>query len=322
MLQALRIGPRYDGFLFLADSARNPPALAPHRHVELELNLVVRGQITYVVDGRRFTFPARTLLWLFPAQVHQLVARSADAQNYVAVFKPKMVARSCREAWHRELRRQHPPQDGVAHTELAPADFERLCREMAELAEDGLDPDVLNREAGFGIATNFRFSHGDPDLLNAGLHHLLLLGWRHQRGRAGGTRAVALHPAVRRALARLDETEGGAESGAALARSCGVSEDHLGRLFGRQVGVSLTHYRNSVRLGRFWRAYQGGEGATLTEAMFAAGFGSYAQFYKVYRRAYGVGPRASLARTPAGKRGGAGKSFGVARGTAADGMRA
>jgi hypothetical protein len=56
MLENLKLGPRYDGFLFLAEAARNPPILKSHRHIELELNLVVSGHITYVVGGRRYTF--------------------------------------------------------------------------------------------------------------------------------------------------------------------------------------------------------------------------------------------------------------------------
>src|SRR2546427_757952 len=64
MLENLKLGKSYDGFLYLAESARNPPKLKSHHHIELELNLVVRGTITYVVSGRRFTFPARTLLLL------------------------------------------------------------------------------------------------------------------------------------------------------------------------------------------------------------------------------------------------------------------
>ena len=105
MLTDLRIGHEYDGFLFLSEAARNVPKLDSHHHFELELNLVVRGSITYVVGERCFTFPARTLLWLFPEQEHQLVTRSADAQLYVAVFKPSLIKRSCRTPAYSDLRR-------------------------------------------------------------------------------------------------------------------------------------------------------------------------------------------------------------------------
>ncbi len=95
MLADLKLSPVYDGFLFLAESARNPPSLRSHHHAELELNLVVRGTITYVTGSGRFTFGPRSLLWMFPAQEHQLVDRSNDAENYVAVFKPSLIEHAC-----------------------------------------------------------------------------------------------------------------------------------------------------------------------------------------------------------------------------------
>ena len=81
MLEDLKLANRYDGLIYLVESARNPPTIKSHHHVELELNLVVRGTISYVLGERRFTFGRRTLLWLFPSQEHQLVDRSSDAQN-------------------------------------------------------------------------------------------------------------------------------------------------------------------------------------------------------------------------------------------------
>jgi methylphosphotriester-DNA--protein-cysteine methyltransferase len=161
-----------------------------------------------------------------------------------------------------------------------------------ELAvEDGLDAEVLNREAGFGAGSDFVFAHGDPDGLNAALRHLLLWCWRCQLlGEATG-RAVDLHPAVRRALELLGEGAWG-EDLATLARRCGVSEAYLSRVFKRQVGVSLTRYRNSTRLGQFLELRRAAEGRkTLMELALAAGFGSYAQFFKVFVEAFGHGPR-------------------------------
>jgi len=293
MLQNLKLGRRYDGFLFLAESARNPPMLQSHHHIELELNLVVRGSITYVVGGRRFTFPSRTLLWLFPAQEHQLVDRSDDAQYYVAVFKPSLIARSCRTRSYEGLKRATSGGEGVLHTRLEPESFDLVRKTMDSLMRGSLDSDLLNREAGFGIQSSFSFRHGDPDGLNAGLHHLLLLCWRSQRtGKILGD-AVSLHPAVRRALKILSEGEWEHDLGR-LAKVCGVSEAYLSRIFVRQAGVPLNRYRNSLRLSRFWERYRTPEQKTVTEAVYAAGFGSYAQFYKVFKQAYGSGPRACL----------------------------
>ena len=292
MLENLKLGPKYDGFLFLAESVRNPPKLNSHHHAELELNLVVRGSITYVVGERRYTFPQRTLLWMFPAQEHQLVDRSDDAQNYVAVFKPQLVERSCRSKAYADLRRKRI--DGVLHTLLEPESFDLIRKTMDSLMQGALDPDLLNREAGFGVRSNFSFEHGDPEGLNAGLHHLLLQCWKCQRdGRALG-QVVALHSAVRKALEILSADDG-EYSLSQLASECGVSDAYLSRIFCREIGVPLSRYRNSLRLSRFWTQYRQPARTTLTEAVYAAGFGSYAQFYKVFTQAYGCGPRECLA---------------------------
>ncbi|MDD5349803.1 MAG: AraC family transcriptional regulator [Chthoniobacteraceae bacterium] len=293
MLQNLKLAPIYDGFIFLAESTRNPPFLRSHHHAELELNLVVAGTITYVVGGECFSFGPRSLLWLFPAQEHQLVDRSNDARNFVAVFKPGLIARACSGEAYRGLKRKKGAGRGILHTILAPEDFDFLRRTMERVTEGSGDPDVLNREAGFGLVSDFRYEHRDPDGLNAGLCHLLLLCWRLQQAGADRHAAVCLHPSILKAIEILSDN---AWSGtfAQLARRCGFSEAHFSRTFARQVGVPLNRYRNSLRMGRFWECLRKPARPTLIEAVYEAGFGSYAQFYKVFVAAYGQGPRACL----------------------------
>jgi AraC-like DNA-binding protein len=191
------------------------------------------------------------------------------------------------------LKHDNSEHGGVVNTLLEPDSFDLVRKAMDSLMEGALDPDLLNREAGFGVGSDFSFEHSDPDGLNAGLHHLLLLCWRSQRtGKVFG-QSVALHPIVRRALKLLSEAEG-EQSLSQLARDCGASEAHLSRTFHNQIGVSLSQCRNSMRLSRFWEEYRRTDRTKLAEAVYAAGFGSYAQFYKIFTRAYGCGPRASL----------------------------
>jgi methylphosphotriester-DNA--protein-cysteine methyltransferase len=161
--------------------------------------------------------------------------------------------------------------------------------------QGSLDPDLLNREAGFGQSSDFIFEHRDPDSLNAGLHYLLLLCWRSQVTGKATREAVDLHPVVRRALKLLSEGDT-AQNVSDLAKACGASKAYLSRMFSRQIGVPMSRYRNSLRLSRFFEQYQQADQKTITEAVYAAGFGSYAQFYKVFSQAYGHGPRESLMR--------------------------
>jgi AraC-like DNA-binding protein len=293
LLVNLKLGKIYDGLLYLAEAVRNLHVVESHHHIELEVNLVVQGTITYVVDGSRFSFSPRTLLWLFPEQEHQLVDLSPNARFYVAVFKPALISRSCRTSVYDDLKRKTNDRGGVLSTVLKPDSFDLMEKTMHSLMEGALDADLLNREAGFGQSSDFFFQHTDPDALNAGLHYLLLLSWRsHLMGKA--TRdPVVLHPVIRRALKLLSE-ETRECSLDELARDCGASKSYLSRKFHQQIGVSLTRYRNSLRLSRFFKQYQQPDQKTITEAVYGAGFGSYAQFYKVFLQAYGRGPRDCL----------------------------
>jgi AraC-like DNA-binding protein len=293
MKENLKIKRGYAGFLYLAESARNPPTMRSHHHVELELNLVVRGTISYVVGGRRHTFCRRTLLWLYPTQEHQLVERSNDAQYYVAVFTPAFVARLCQGDTYAGLRRSGIAADGVRHVQLDPEAFDLARTVMDTLMVGAPAADILNRELGFGVNSKFHYEHYDPMALNAGLQYLLLFCWRCQRRGRASVSGVALHPGVRKALELLSGSP--EEMGAArLAVQCGMSEAHLSRLFARQMGMPLNRYRNSIRLRRFFDYYRSPVQKTMLESMYAAGFGSYAQFHRVFTDAYGCGPRAGL----------------------------
>jgi AraC-like DNA-binding protein len=81
-------------------------------------------------------------------------------------------------------------------------------------------------------------------------------------------------------------------TGERLSSELGVSPGHLARSFKREMGVSLVDYRNRLRLDRFFEAIQrrGGNG-NLLDAALEAGFGSYAQFHRVYRKFLGTTPR-------------------------------
>jgi AraC-like DNA-binding protein len=75
-----------------------------------------------------------------------------------------------------------------------------------------------------------------------------------------------------------------------LARTCGASASLLSRLFRQQMGVSMGDFRNRHRIERFFELYSDGYRLNITQAAFEAGFGSYAQFHRVFRKTLGYGP--------------------------------
>jgi methylphosphotriester-DNA--protein-cysteine methyltransferase len=102
-----------------------------------------------------------------------------------------------------------------------------------------------------------------------------------------------MHPAVRRALKLLTENDED-QSLDELAKACGASKSYLSRTFHRQIGIPLSRYRNSLRMARFFDEYRQPDQKTLAEAVYAAGFGSYAQFYKVFTQIHGRSPRDAM----------------------------
>ena len=96
------------------------------------------------------------------------------------------------------------------------------------------------------------------------------------------------HPAVASAVRMLRDDP--SLRGGDIAKRIGVSLSRLARVFKSDTGVSLVDYRNQLRLDRFLSLVDSG-GGNLLEAAYAAGFGSYSQFHRVFRALRGSSPR-------------------------------
>jgi AraC-like DNA-binding protein len=250
MSEDLGLRPAVDGHVGHHLASHGSPR--GHRHAELELNLVVRGSASYLLGERRYQLSPGTLTWLFPGQDHVLVDESADHELWWAVFRPGLVSGAA-----------PPPL-------LEPDPVEQFSRRLAP-----------PRAAQLG-GLLYELRDADDALLNAGLAYLLLSAWRAFLESEELVIGVNVHPAVE-TVARLlcdDPEAGGLE---ALARTAGVSPSHLSRIFKAQTGVSLTRFRNQRRLERFTALYGSGRRTTALAAALEAGFGSYAQFYRVLR---------------------------------------
>jgi AraC-like DNA-binding protein len=235
-------------------AADGPPRA--HRHDELEFNLVVRGSACYLLGERRYELTPGTLTWLFPGQRHVLVDESPDHELWWAVFRPSLVAQTASTPQTRPLL-QHDPVGEFSRRLEAP----RVPRLDALLRE------LLHAETA------------DDALLNAGLAYLLVVAWRAFLDSDDVVAGVDVHPAVE-AVARRLQSDPRAGDLASLARAAGLSPSHLSRIFKAQTGVSITRFRNRRRLERFTLLYSHGRTTALAAAL-EAGFGSYAQFYRV-----------------------------------------
>jgi AraC-like DNA-binding protein len=239
-----------------------------HRHAELEVNLIVRGTASYLLGDRRYALTPGTLTWLFPGQDHVLVDESSDHELWWAVFRPALVAQIATIRHARPLLEQDPVGQFSRRLESG------RVRRLSALFHEVQDAETV-----------------DDVLVNTGLAYLLSFAWRAFLDSDDVVEGVDLHPAVE-TVARMLRADPNAGDLGALARAARLSSSHLSRIFKEQTGVSISRFRNQQRLQRFLRLYGTGRRTTALAAAHEAGFGSYAQFHRVFREQAGRMPSA------------------------------
>jgi AraC-like DNA-binding protein len=235
-----------------------------HFHDELELHFVERGTGLFLVTKGRLAVGPGSLLWIPPGRDHLLLEASADFRRWMVLCRKRVVRRVLGEAAEGLIGRGASEQSGA----LPARALSSLRGTLTEIRADG---------------------HGSRPIFNASVAFALARAWTHFLSAAASPEPVALHPAVSRALALLRGSPSRL-SMPELAADVGLSESHLSKLFSAEVGVSVTDFRNRLGLERFLELYGDGTGTTLLGAALDAGFGSYPQFHRVFRRLMGYSP--------------------------------
>jgi AraC-like DNA-binding protein len=269
MHEKLPVPPDHDGAVW--PHAMPAPIHPRHRHTELELNLVLRGTGRYLVEDRGYELNPGALIWLFPGQQHILLDMSPDYRMWILVFRPRLLRRLCADPARRVLQSAAPTGD--------------FCRQLSDSVRRKLDRQFDDLQSRRSDALHH----------NTAIATALLDSWAAFQTADQPVLSADLHPAVRKA-ARLLQTAPDSASLAALARQAGLSRTRLSELFKRQTGVTLVDFRNRARLGRFHALLDATPPAQrkLLPLALAAGFGSYQQFYRVFKHHSGRGPAAHL----------------------------
>lgn len=237
----------------------------PHRHEELECNVVINGRCTYLLHNRRVELQPNTIFWLFPDQEHLILDRTDDFEMWIIVLKPIPLHHLCSQSQHHTLLARNPPGNFLRHLETAV--HQKLLLQCHEIAAH----------------------EAEPSLFNAGLGYLLLSIWAAFQNGSD----VALHGPISPPIGHIvKQIHAGHDDLQTLAQSVTLSPETVSRQFKRQTGVSLIDFRNRCRIERFLRLYEGGEAETMLMAALEAGFGSYAQFYRVFTQRMGRTPAA------------------------------
>lgn len=221
-----------------------------HFHAEPELNLVAAGTATFGVGEGQVDVGPGDLLWWLPGQDHELTQASTDLDLFVIG--------------------------------LTPALSERVLGSLSRAAECGpvvtglgaaTARDLLARCLALGQATD-----------TAAIEQRVGDLWRDAHELRGPH--VEMHALTRRALGSLRRST--ATRRAAIAG--GADPGDVSRHFRRDVRLSLSAYRNRLRLMRFIEEVDRNRRGLLSAAL-AAGFGSYSQCHRSFRRVFCSTPR-------------------------------
>jgi AraC-like DNA-binding protein len=236
-----------------------------HRHDELEVNLMVRGRGSYLIDDRKYELSRCIQVWLFPEQNHVLLEYSPDFEMWVLVFRPAMVRRVCTIPATALLRETNPA--GHFYKQLSEEQARRLNSLFREIAA----------------------TRADAPRHNAGLAYALLSAWAMQQAAEPVPAGAEIHPAVEKTV-HLLRNETTPLPFAELAQRAGLSPSQLSRVFQRQTGMPIYEFRNRQRIERFLTLYGEGQRTKMMDAALEAGFGSYPQFYRVFKQIMGCSP--------------------------------
>jgi AraC-like DNA-binding protein len=236
-----------------------------HAHHYLEAHLLARGTAVMLIRDQRVDLPSGSLLWIPPGTEHLTLEASAGLRRWILSLRAAAVRRTLAADEAAALLSRRGP---ITCVQLGSAEL----RTLKELLVD-----VANQTGRGNTVTN------------AGLAYALARAALASQEADRPTEPTAVHPGVARALF-LMQGDGLLLSRNELAARCGLSATHLSRLFVQELGHSLRDVRNRKRLSRFQQLIDSGACQSLTEAALEAGFGSYSQFHRVYRRFSGRSP--------------------------------
>lgn len=273
MIEQLPLAAGYEGHIWLH---KNWPGMQfAHSHEELELNLVIQGTAAYLLGRHRVDLAPNTIFWIFPEPEHILVDKSPDFEMWIVVFRPTLLRQVCSEPAVQIL--------------MESASAQPLCRRLPQ--------PLLRRLAS--LCQDLLQAHEESARFNLGLGYLLLSAWSAYQKANEAVLITGIHPAVARSVQLLlDQVE--QEALPELAQRVGLSTSRLSRLFQQQTGLSLVEFRNHVRVRRFVKLLETQPHTTLLDLALQSGFGSYAQFHRIFKQIMGVSPR-SLRREELGQ---------------------
>lgn len=296
MVEEHIIDDNHQGFVFLYDSKRHMVGMRnPHRHKELEMNIILKGSAEYILADQCYKLTPGNLVWLFPGHDHQLTKTDENFEMFVVCFKEELFQNNTfLQEKYQILSEQNPTGSFCRRISMTSTEkLAKICQSLCDLhTEDVSSPAYYYAGQAFGFENNSPCLHSDPVLLNAGLSYLMTIGWHLFLTEGAIEKNEVINPFVERAIDLLNEYPEKEFGLTELSSECGVSCSRLSRLFNEQMGLSIVDYKNKLKIELFLNCIKENPEYSISEACYKVGFGSYSQFYKIFKKIFGISPKA------------------------------
>ncbi|MBO5412293.1 MAG: helix-turn-helix transcriptional regulator [Clostridia bacterium] len=228
----------------------------PHFHLDLELHVLRRGNITVNVNGEEQEVHDGTITIIDSYDVHSFRNQSGENwQDLLLIIPYKFLTR------FNAIRENFKIADPFIHD---PA----LCEELYAVADRFLlNPDFRSDENVQACAV---------DLLLSLLCRRIEFSKKKERGDA---------ILVRQILAFLQEHYSENVKRSDVARELGYTETHISRVFHRFLQMGISEYVNRLRLSEMERRRKQGDTRTTLELLYEVGFQSQQTYYRAKLKA-------------------------------------
>jgi AraC-like DNA-binding protein len=263
--QKLFLEENLDGDIWLYEKHRNNTNFGEeHIHEELEVNIVISGTANYLISGKRYQLTPGIQVWLFPKHPHVLLETSKDFKMWVVVFKKTMIKRLVDDGAERVLSAELFNEDFVKeNNSLESHELSDLCKQT------------------IGVKDNVA-------LRNAAIAYLCLKSWDLFKNGSRPEEYVSISKNIQKAISMIEHS-----SYISMQEMClelSINPSKLSREFKNQLGLTMSDYRQKIYLDRFMSKWNQNKKINLLKSALDSGFGSYAQFHRVFKKNLGVGP--------------------------------
>jgi AraC-like DNA-binding protein len=266
---------------------------AAHRHLDLEINYVLDGPMTYLIGGRMVDLPPCRLCLLWGGVPHQMI-RSRRCAEVIWVTIPLTTV--LRWGMPDELIRPLLANGILADPAPQSGDLNLLHQWLADLPRPGEQAPVEMRE---GAARRIVLLE-----IEARLRRLAMALSRQTAEEADHGGAVSGELSLREVSAHSDRGLSAVEAMAQfMSRNfrtdIGVAEiaeeaylhpNYAMTLFRRHTGMTLSQYLVLQRIAHAQRLLAT-TGSPIHEIAFSSGFGSVSRFYEAFQKQTGNSPR-------------------------------